>query len=276
MPTETPTEPVPNPLHLTVGLGEGVATITMNRPEVLNALNRRMGIELLDTLDRLDADRSVRCVVLTGAGRAFCAGDDLRGLNAPGEFAMMKGDPIEQYVRGEGRWPLIVARLRAMAKPVIAAVNGHAHGAGFNLALAADLRLMGESATLAVPFVKRGIATGASLLQQYVGVGKAVEWALLAPTLGPAECLRWGLATQVVADAELAGVTTTLARGLASGPTRVYGYTKAAVYRGYQEKDIERAYEHQGLALHLARQTADFEEGRQAFLQKRPPEFTGR
>lgn len=275
-PETPPTETVSTLLHLMVGVEDGVATITMNRPEVLNALNRRMGTELLDTLDRLDADRAVRCVVLTGAGRAFCAGDDLRGLNAPGEFAMMKGDPIEQYVRGEGRWPLIVARMRALAKPVIAALNGHAHGAGFNLALAADLRIMGGSATLAVPFVKRGIATGTSLLQQYVGVGKAVEWALLAPTLSPAECLQWGLATQVVADAELAEVTATLARTLAAGPTRVYGYTKAAVYRGYAEGDIERAYEHQGLALHLARQTTDFEEGRQAFLQKRPAEFTGR
>jgi len=262
--------------HLAVESDSGVATVVLNRPAVLNALNLRMGVELLDAFDRLDADRSVRVVVLTGAGRAFCAGDDLRGLSTPGERPVLRSDPLEQYVRGEGRWPVIVARMRAAAKPVIASVNGHAHGAGFNLALAADLRIMAESATLAVPFVKRGIATGTSLLQQYVGVGKAMEWALLAPTLSASEALRWGLATSVVADAELAERTLELARHLAEGPTRVYGYTKAAVYRGYEESTIERAYEHQGLALHLARQTEDFTEGRTAFLEKRPPRFTGR
>lgn len=262
--------------HLVVEIDAAVATVRLNRPDVLNALNLRMGVELLTCLDRLDADRSVRAVVLTGSGRAFCAGDDLRGLSRPGQRPVLRSDPIDQYVRGEGRWPVIVARMRSVAKPVIAAVNGHAHGAGFNLALAADLRIMAESATLAVPFVKRGIATGTSLLQQYVGIGKAMEWAMLAPTLSAAEALQWGLATRVVPDTDLAAETAALAGALAEGPTRVYGYTKAAVYRGYEESAVERAYEHQGLALHLARQTDDFGEGRTAFLEKRPPRFTGR
>ncbi len=262
--------------HLLLDYQGAVASVTMNRPEVLNALNLRMGIELLDVMDRLDGDRSVRVVVLTGAGRAFCAGDDLRGLSEPGQEPVLRADPIEQYVRGRGRWPQIVARLRAMGKPVVAAVNGHAHGAGFNLALAADLRIMAESATLAVPFVKRGLATGTSLLQQYVGVGKAMEWALLAPTLGAAEALQWGLVTRVVPDAALSTETAALAEDLAVGPTRIYGYTKAAVYRGYEESTVTGAYEHQGMALHLARQTEDFTEGRQAFLDKRQPRFTGR
>lgn len=261
--------------HLLVSAEGGVTTVSFNRPDVLNALNLRMGVELLRVLDLLDADRAVRCVVLTGTGRAFCAGDDLRGLAAPGTTPVLRRDPIEQYVRGEGRWPQIVARLRSLGKPVIAAVNGHAHGAGFNMALAADLRLMAASATLAVPFVKRGIATGTSLLQQFVGVGKAMEWALLAPTLDAAEALRWGLVSRVVDDEALAEETAALAASLAEGPTRVYGYTKAAVYRGYEESAVDKAYEHQGLALHLARQTADFDEGRTAFLEKRPPRFTG-
>jgi len=218
----------------------------------------------------------VRAVVLTGAGRAFCAGDDLRGLSAPGERPLLRSDPVDQYVRGEGRWPLVVARMRSVAKPVIAAVNGHAHGAGFNLALTADLQLMGASATLAVPFVKRGLATGTSVLQQFVGVGKAMEWAMLAPTLPADEALRWGLVTAVVADDDLPAAAAELARTLAEGPTRVYGYTKSAVYRGYEETVIDKAYEHQGLALHLARQTEDFAEGRTAFLEKRPTRFTGR
>ncbi len=262
--------------HLDLAIDGAVATVRLNRPEVLNALNLKMGVELLAVFDQLDADRSVRVVVMTGAGRAFCAGDDLRGLSAAGERPVLRSDPIEQYVNGEGRWPRVVARMRATAKPVIAAINGHAHGAGFNLALAADLRLMAGSATLAVPFVKRGLATGTSLLQQYVGVGKAMEWALLAPTLSAAEAQRWGLVTEVVADEDLEPRTAELARTLAEGPTRVYGYTKVAVYRGYEETVLDRAYEHQGLALHLARQTEDFAEGRTAFLEKRPPRFTGR
>jgi 2-(1,2-epoxy-1,2-dihydrophenyl)acetyl-CoA isomerase len=267
---------VEGPEHLRVTRSDAVATVMLHRPEVLNALNLKMGVELLAVLDELDADRAVRSVVLIGAGRAFCAGDDLRGLSAPGERPVLRADPIEQYVRGEGRWPRIVARMRSLGKPVVVAINGHAHGAGFNLALAGDLRVMAASATLAVPFVRRGLATGTSLLQQYVGVGKAMEWALLAPTLDADEALRWGLVNRVVADDELASAAAALAGELAAGPTRVYGYTKAAIYRGYEEATVEKAFEHQGLALHHARQTEDFNEGRLAFLEKRPPDFTGR
>jgi enoyl-CoA hydratase/carnithine racemase len=166
--------------------------------------------------------------------------------------------------------------MRAMAKPVIAAVNGHAHGAGFNLAMACDLRVMAASATLCIPFTKRGIATGTSLLQQYVGIGKAMEWALRGTVLGPAEAERWGLVTAVASDEVFAEAVAALAGELAEGPTKVYGLTKAAVYRGWEAPTVAAAYEHQGLALHLARQSQDFEEGRQAFLERRPPRFTGR
>ena len=214
-------------------------------------------------------------MILTGAGRAFCAGDDLRGMVEPGEPYPTRPDPIDQYVRGDGRWPAIVARIRSMGKPVLVAINGHAHGAGFNLALAGDLRIMADDATMAVPFVKRGLATGTSLLQQFVGVGKAMEWALLAPQLSATEAERWGLVNRVVRAADLNASTDELARELAGGPTRIYGYTKAAVYRGWEEASPERAYEHQALALHLARQTDDFKEGRRAFLDKRVPNFQG-
>jgi 2-(1,2-epoxy-1,2-dihydrophenyl)acetyl-CoA isomerase len=262
--------------HLVVEPGP-ITRVTMNRPERLNALNVAMGVELLAALDAADRDRSVRVVVLTGAGRAFCAGDDLRGMTAEGEiFAAPLPDPIRQYVAGEGRWPLIVARLRAMAKPAIAAVNGHAHGAGFNLAMACDLRVMAASATLAVPFTKRGIATGTSLLQQYVGIGKAMEWALRGTVLEPAEAERWGLVTSVASDEEFPGAVSALAEELAEGPTKVYGITKAAIYRGWDAPNVAAAYEQQGLALHLGRQTQDFDEGRNAFLERRPPRFTGR
>ena len=262
-------------MTLPVEQADGVTRLTLNRPDRLNALNLVMGQELLAALEEADLDDSVRVIVLTGAGRAFCAGDDLRGMVEPGEPYPTRPDPIDQYVRGDGRWPAIVIRMRSMGKPVLAAINGHAHGAGFNLALACDLRIMAEDATLAVPFVRRGLATGTSLLQQFVGIGKALEWALLAPQLSAREAERWGLVNRVVSTADLAAATEELARELAEGPTRIYGYTKAAVYRGWEESDPEGAYEHQALALHLARQTDDFKEGRRAFLDKRPPKFSG-
>jgi len=135
-------------------------------------------------------------------------------------------DPIKQYVQGEGRWPLIVARMRAMSKPVIAMVNGHAHGAGFNLALGCDLRVIADDATLAIPFSRRGIGTGTNLLQQFVGIGKALEWALLAPTLSAHEAERWGLDNRVAAQDQLEAATTELGQQLAGGPTLVLGLTR--------------------------------------------------
>ncbi|MDH4074347.1 MAG: enoyl-CoA hydratase-related protein [Acidimicrobiia bacterium] len=261
--------------HLQVETDGGCCRITLSRPDRLNALNIRIGIELLDVIDAVERDRSVRAVVLTGAGRAFCAGDDLRDMADADTPLRPLADPIEQYTRGEGRWPLIVHRLRAMPKPVIARVNGHAHGAGFNLALACDFRVMAQSATLAIPFVRRGLATGTSLLQQYVGIGKALEWAMRGATLSAAEAERWGLVTAVTPDNELDAATGALVAELATGPTRVLGITKAAVYHSW-EAGVDDAYRQQGLALHLARATADFDEGRQAFIEKRPPNFSGR
>jgi 2-(1,2-epoxy-1,2-dihydrophenyl)acetyl-CoA isomerase len=261
--------------HLQVDIDNGCCRITLDRPDRLNALNIRIGIEMLDVIDEIERDRGVRVAVLTGAGRAFCAGDDLRDMADADTPLRPLGDPLEQYVRGEGRWPVIVGRLRAMPKPVIARINGHAHGAGFNLALACDLRVMAESATLAIPFVRRGLATGTSLLQQFVGIGKALEWALRGATLSAAEAERWGLVTAVVPDAELDSATDELVTEFATGPTRVLGITKAAVIRSW-ELSVAEAYAQQGLALHHARSTDDFAEGRQAFLDKRPPRFTGR
>lgn len=262
--------------YLLVQQEVGICRLTLNRPERLNALNVRIGVELLQALDDCDRDDEVRVVILTGAGRAFCAGDDLRGMNEPGEADRRYKDPVKQYVQGEGRWPLIVARMRSLSKPVIGMINGHAHGAGFNLALGCDLRVMADTATLCIPFVKRGIATGTSLLQQFVGIGKAMEWALLAPQLSAQEAERWGLVNRVVPLAQLEEATLELARELAQGPTLTYGYTKSAIVHGWEAPSVESAYEYQGQALHYALQTEDFAEGRKAFLEKRQPKFCGR
>ena len=261
--------------YLLVQQEAGICRLTLNRPERLNALNVRVGVELLQALEDCDRDPDVRVVILTGAGRAFCSGDDLRGMTEPGEPDRRYSDPVKQYVQGEGRWPLIVARMRALSKPVIGRINGHAHGAGFNLALGCDLRVMADTATLCIPFVKRGIATGTSLLQQFVGIGKAMEWALLAPMLSAQEAERWGLVNRVVPLARLEEATMELVRELAQGPTQVYGYTKSAIVHGW-EASPETAYGYQGQALYYAQQTDDYAEGRCAFLEKRQPQFQGR
>lgn len=254
---------------------DGMARITLNRPERLNALNVRVGKELAQALDDCDYDATVRVVILTGAGRAFCAGDDLRGMAEPGEPERRFDDPVKHYVHGEGRWPAIVQRMRRLSKPILGMINGHAHGAGFNLALGCDLRIMADTATLCVPFVKRGMATGTNLLQQFVGIGKALEWALLAPMLSAEEAERWGLVNRVVALAQLEKATLEWARLLADGPTQAYGLTKSAIVHGWGGPP-ETAYEYQGQALHHVRQTEDYAEGRQAFLEKRLPQFRGR
>lgn len=261
--------------HLLVDCDGGVCRVMLNRPERLNALNFRIGVELLAALDECDRDAEVRAAILTGAGRAFCAGDDLHGMSEPGEPDRRYADPIKQYVEGDGRWPLVVARMRALSKPIIAMINGHAHGAGFNLALGCDLRVASEAATLAIPFARRGLATGTNLLQEFVGIGKAMEWALTAPVLSAQEAERWGLVNWVVPAERLQQRTTEIARELADGPTSVLGYTKSAIVHGWHAAPAA-AYRYQGQAVFHSQRTEDCREGIEAFREKRPPRFRGR
>lgn len=254
------------------GKEDGIATITMNRPEQLNALNNPIGLEIMHALDLCEQDDEVRVIVLTGAGRAFCAGDDLKRDTSDERVYLI---PSKRYVYAPHRWVTIVREMARLPKPIIAMINGHAHGAGFNLALGCDLRVMSENATLAVPFLKWGMATGTNRLQQFVGIGKAMEWGLRAQRISPAEAERWGLVTSVVPHDQLQAATWELAAELAAGPTAAYGYTKYAIYNGW-EQDPDTAYEFQGTAQHFARQTADHAEGRAAFREKRAPRYTGK
>ncbi len=263
--------------HVLFACADGVATVTLNRPERLNALNRRLGLELLDAVARCAADTEVRCVVLTGTGRAFCAGDDLKEGTAFSEQAAdsPREEVERRYVAGEGRWPQIVLAIRALPKPVVAALNGYAFGAGLNLALACDFRIAATSATLAAPFVKRGMATGTNLLHEYVGIGVAARLVLTGEPMTAHEAERWGLVTRVVPDDELVEATRAFAMELAQAATAALGFTKAALYEGWHQPPA-RAYALQGYAVYRSGRTEDRAEGQRAFREKRPPRFRGR
>jgi 2-(1,2-epoxy-1,2-dihydrophenyl)acetyl-CoA isomerase len=253
-----------------------IARITLNRPEKLNAIDYQVGAELYAAFERCEPDPSIRAIVLAGAGRAFCAGDELGRERTPDEqLSLKRRGSIKHYVQGPGRWTNTLRLMRNLTQPIVARLQGYAYGAGFNLALGADFRVMARDAKLATPFIKRGLATGTNLLQQYVGIGKAIEMTLLGEPVDAEEALRLGLVNEVVDRADLDAAVERWAERLASGPSAAIGLTKHAVYRGWDE-DPDGAYWHQGSALTQGRDLEDLAEGVAAFKEKRPPNFTGR
>ena len=259
--------------HLLVQQDGGVLTVTMNRPEVLNAVNDPLLDGLGAVMEEAAQDESVRCVVLTGAGRAFGSGADLRGFaagHASGEQIKVSGH-LQKYHR-------VVRTIRTMPKPVIAAVRGVAAGASCNLALACDLRIVSEDARFIEAFARIGLvpdAGGGFFLPRLVGFGKALELAMLADEVSGPEAERLGLANKCVPLAEFDAAVSSLARRLAKGPTRAYGLMKELMNQAVIS-DLETTLRLEGELQDIAINTADHREGVAAFIQKRPSEFTGR
>src|SRR5438270_4409756 len=251
----------------------GVLTIIMNRPEVLNAFNDVMLEELTEVVEAAALDETVRCVVLTGAGRAFGSGQDLRSL-AEGRRSGAIGtvsDHLQKYHR-------VVLAIRNMPKPVVAAVRGPAAGISCNIALACDLRIAAADARFREAFARIGLVPdggGGYFLPRLVGLGKALEMAMLAEEVSGAEAERIGLVNTCVPVAEFEAATHALAQRLANGPTRSYALIKELMNKAF-ESDLAASLQLEGELQDKAMGTEDHREGVSAFLQKRRPNYTGR
>jgi 2-(1,2-epoxy-1,2-dihydrophenyl)acetyl-CoA isomerase len=258
---------------VTVEQRDAELRITLNRPDAMNAWDRQLGIDLKAAVERAAADDGVRAVVITGAGRAFSAGADLKAGFDP----TPAGHPDVQAVLHE-RYHPIIAGIRRMPKPVVAAVNGPAAGIGCSLALACDLVVARESAYFLLAFVNIGLVPdgGSSLLvPERVGFGRALEMAMLGERIPARQALEWGLVNRVTADDGLDAAVDQLAARLASGPTRAY----AGIKRQLNAWAYARIDEQLALEAEIQQEQAesgDFQEGVRAFVEKRPASFQGR
>ena len=250
-----------------------VLTLTLNRPEKLNALNPGMLEQLTRALERAKHESAIRAVLLTGAGRGFCTGQDLAERDVrPG------APPIDLSVSLGNYYNPLVRRMRELPKPIVCAVNGVAAGAGANLALACDLVIAARGASFVQAFARLGLvpdAGGSYFLPRLIGTARAMGLALLADKLSAEQAAEWGLIWKVVEDASLASEARTLAQRLASGPTRGYGLLKSALYASAgnsldAQLDLERDLQRE------AGTSDDYREGVTAFKEKRTPRFAGK
>ncbi len=251
----------------------GIARLTLNRPERLNSFNDGMHAEVRDAIQRVRADPSVRVLLLTGAGRGFCAGQDL------GDRAVAPGaDPVDLGASIDRNYRPLVLALRALPLPVVCAVNGVAAGAGANIALACDIVVAAKSASFVQAFSKIGLipdSGGTYLLPRLVGTARAMGLAMFGDKLSAEQAASWGLIWRCVDDAALPAMVDAMLKQLASAPTRGLAGTKRAIYAAAgntleAQLDLER-----DLQRELGK-SADYREGVAAFAEKRAPKFVGK
>jgi 2-(1,2-epoxy-1,2-dihydrophenyl)acetyl-CoA isomerase len=255
-------------------LEDGVLTVTMNRPDRLNALTPDMAARMQDALVRAAENPEVGAVVLTGAGRAFCSGGDVKAMAAGGAQA----DTLEGRARPLRRRMEAARLLHEIPKPTIAMIRGAAAGAGLSLALACDLRIAGDAAKLTSAFAKVGLSGdfgGAYFLTRILGTAKAREFCFLSPVVEAAEALRMGLVGRVVPDADLERETRAVALSLARGARVALGYMKANL-NAAEQGSLETVLDWEAMRHARCTTTEDHREAATAFVEKRPPVFKGR
>ncbi len=252
----------------------GVRTLTMNRADVLNALNNDLLAAMTKAVREAERDRAVRCLVLTGAGRAFSSGQDL--ADVAGKYDSPEPIELGQHLRD--RYHPLILKLRTMEKPVIAAVNGVAAGAGWSLALAADLRVASDVASFVQAFVHVGLVPDCGstfMLTRLVGPSRAMEVAFTGRKVKADEALTLGLVSQVVPAADLGAAVDKLARQLADMPPAALALTKRAINAAWSN-DLARQLDYESMLQTTAGQTEDHHEGVRAFLEKRSPVWAHR
>src|SRR3954469_18362899 len=255
-----------------VAADAGVLTITLNRPDTLNAFNPEMHKLLRQALERALDDANVRAVLLTGAGRGFCSGQDLSERNSA------DAAPIDLSVSLGSNYNPLVRRMQALPKPIVCAMNGVAAGAGANIALACDIVLAARSASFVQSFSKLGLVPdsgGTYFLPRLVGSARAIGLALLAERLSAEEAERWGLIWKAVDDAHLMDEASTIARLLAAGPTRGYGLIKQAI-QASAGNSLDAQLELERDLQREAGFSEDYRDGVAAFMQKRKPQYKGK
>ena len=256
---------------LTLDTDDHIATVTLTRPDAYNAFNAQLAGELLDAMTQVDEDPEVRCVVITGAGRAFCAGGDVKGFSEhlPEIGAHLK--QLTHLLHGA------ISRIARMPKPVLAAVNGVVAGGGMGLMLACDLAYAVETATLSMAYTRIAANPDGSStfwLPRLVGVRRALELIYTNRILSAQEALGWGILNGVVASERFPDDVYAVARRLAQGPTQAFARTKRLCYTSLNET-LETQMELEARDIADSAKTADFREGIEAFMQKRPPTFQG-
>jgi 2-(1,2-epoxy-1,2-dihydrophenyl)acetyl-CoA isomerase len=251
---------------------ENVAHITLNRPDAANSINEEMGKDLMQAALRCDEDPEIRAVLISGAGKIFSGGGDLRDFSAKGQKLPYYIKEVTTYLHAA------MSRLTRMDAPVVAAVHGAVAGAGMSIAIACDIVVAAETTRFMVAYTRAGLVPDGSstyFLPRIVGLKRALELTLTNRMFSAQEALQWGLVTRVVPDNELLAQARALAVQLAAGPTRAYGVSKRLLHSGWTET-LETQMENESQAIANRARTPDAREGITAFLEKRPPKFKGK
>ena len=249
-----------------------VAHITLNRPDAANSINEDMGKDLMHAALRCDEDPEIRAVLISGAGKIFSSGGDLKAFSAKGDQLPYHVKEITTYLHAA------MSRLTRMDAPVVAAVHGAVAGAGISIAIACDIVVAAETTRFMVAYTRAGLVPDGSstyFLPRIIGLKRALELTLTNRMFSAQEALQWGLITRVVPDNELLAQARAIAVQLAAGPTRAYGSSKRLLHSGWTET-LETQMENESQAIANSARTADAREGIKAFLEKRPPKYKGK